>query len=444
MAVLIEHSETGFGRIALRAQRRSSLAEFGAPGVRRSLRHFGAGDLIAHACELRLEPDALLVAPLRLGLRTLVLAFELPRSRRARAQFRRQSASRFQIGVRALDLRSQRVDFSSQSDRLRFDSGLALASGIPRPDCTLRTQMRGAQSALYFFELRSHFDQCFAQARRLESTRENRALAGKASSGDCASARNLLAAERHDRIPQAAPANELDSDLQRRDDQNVPDEKVHDAGEARRRAHERVRVAQYPRQSGELLVEPASLAVRERVERQERRPAGLLTIEKLDASFGVFRRRRDDVGEPRAECHVHCARVSFVGGDEIGNDALDAAKFAALPCLDDRARTGNVALERVLQLLDGVKARFGRPDFDRLVAVRCERARDFLLFERRLALGILGAAARIENSSSPISSRRRRSPSLCNAPPAAISICSARSRAARSSISRRSASARKL
>ncbi len=71
-------------------------------------------------------------------------------------------------------------------------------------------------------------------------------------------------------------------------------------------------------------------------------------------------------------------------------------QVAALPRLDDGARAGDVALERVLELLDRVQPRLGRSHLDGLVARSGRCAGDVLVRERRLARGILRASARVE------------------------------------------------
>ena len=55
-----------------------------------------------------------------------------------------------------------------------------------------------------------------------------------------------------------------------------------------------------------------------------------------------------------------------------------------------------MSLERILKFFYRVKPRFGRADFDRVVAVRGERVADLLLRERNLALRVLRAAASVE------------------------------------------------
>ena len=112
--------------------------------------------------------------------------------------------------------------------------------------------------------------------------------------------------------------------------------------------------------------------------------------------LGILRRRRNDVGEARAERYVHRARIPFFGRDEIRDDPFDAAQLAALPRLDDGARARHVTLERVLELFDSVQARFGGLDFAGLFVHDGERARYVLLCERRLTRRVFSAPARIE------------------------------------------------
>ena len=73
--------------------------------------------------------------------------------------------------------------------------------------------MRRLQRSFGLHESLVHADQRFAQRRRLESPRQNRALSLKASAGNRAAARNLLAAERYDRIAQTPAANQLDAGI---------------------------------------------------------------------------------------------------------------------------------------------------------------------------------------------------------------------------------------
>ena len=137
-------------------------------------------------------------------------------------------------------------------------------------------------------------------------------------------------------------------------------------------------------------------AVGKRVERQERGAPGLQAIKKRDGALGIFGGRRNDIGESRAECHVHRAGVALVGGDQIRNDAFDAAEFAFLPRLDDGARSRYVSFERVLEFFDSVQARLRGRDFPRKIAVRCDRVGDGFLSRGGVAFGILGASPRFE------------------------------------------------
>src|SRR6202042_1077027 len=164
---------------------------------------------------------------------------------------------------------------------------------------------------------------------------------------DRAPARDLLAAERYDGVPQASAANELDARFERADDENVANQKVDDPLEPGGGSHEGVRVSDHSRHAGELVFELSPLTPRERVERKESGAPGLRAVQEFDAPFGILRGRRHDVGEARAECDVERARVSLVGGDEIRNDALDTAQVAPLQRFDDRARPGDVSLQRV-------------------------------------------------------------------------------------------------
>ena len=105
---------------------------------------------------------------------------------------------------------------------------------------------------------------------------------------------------------------------------------------------------------------------------------------------------RDDVREPRAERDVHRARVLLVDLDQVADDALDAAQFAALPRFDNRARAGHVAFHGVFKLFDRVQARLGRRDFARVLVVLGLRARQIRLRGSCELLGVFDPAARLE------------------------------------------------
>ena len=223
----------------------------------------------------------MLVAALGLGLGALVLVLALREQRGGGAQLRCRRAGRLQLRTRAFDLAGERGELRAQADELRFGLGLLAARGIALADRDFRALMRRAQAALGVLEFRVHADERVAQTLRLKAPREDRALAREASAGDRAAAGDLLAAKRDDRVAKTAPANELDSGLKLVDDQHVADQEAHDSGKPRRGADERVRVAQDAGDGADRRIELASLAVRQRVERQERGAAGLLPIQEV-------------------------------------------------------------------------------------------------------------------------------------------------------------------
>ena len=158
------------------------------------------------------------------------------------------------------------------------------------------------------------------------------------------------------------------------DDQHAADQERDDAAVARLGAHQRVRVADHagaPAQVAEL----AAFALRERVERQERRAAQLALAQVRDRGLGVFRRLGDDVREPGAERDVERARVALVGRDQVRDDAVQSAQVAALRRFDDGARAVRVAFERGFELFDRVQPRLGAGDLRGDLAVAALAAR---------------------------------------------------------------------
>ena len=284
----------------------------------------------------------------------------------------------------------------AQADELRFRAPLPLARRVALSNGSVRASLSSAQGLLGLVESQPHIRQRFAKARSQKSPGKDRALARKPAAGNSTASGDLLAAQGHDRVAHASLSDEFDAGLEPIDDQNVTDQEVHDARVARRRLQQRVRVAENTGHGGQPRFEISALATGERIERQKSCAARLLAIEIFNAPFGIFRGRRDDVGKPSAESHVHRASVPLLRRDEIRNDVLDPVQLAALPRFDDCARSGNVPLERVFQFLDRVQARLRRCDVAGLITMSAQRRHDFLLGDGGLELRILRATARIE------------------------------------------------
>ena len=171
---------------------------------------------------------ALCVFALGLRLDALEFALLLARPHRSRAQLGNGRTRRLEIGARALDLRTQRALFRAYADALRLRARLSLARGIARADRGFGPHVRRVQYALGFRELLAQPTSASRRRRRLEPAGQNRALALEASAGDRASAGDLFAPQRDDRVAQAAPAHQLDAGFERRHDQHVAHEEVDD------------------------------------------------------------------------------------------------------------------------------------------------------------------------------------------------------------------------
>ncbi len=222
--------------------------------------------------------------------------------------------------------------------------------------------------ALDRLQLRAQLRDALAQRLRLRAAREDRALFAEATAGDGAAAHDLIPVERDDRVAEALAARERDAGAQLVDHQDAADEERDDPAVARLRAHQRVRVADHAGPVAQVA-QIAALALRERVERQEGRAAELALAQVRDRGFGVFGRLRDHVGQPRAERDVERARVALVGGDQVRDDAVQAAQQAALRRFDDGLRAVRVAFERRFELFDRVQARLGARDLRRDLAM---------------------------------------------------------------------------
>src|SRR5580692_36925 len=394
--ILIEHSEPRVGRIPFGGEAAGSLAQIRGVRARRGLRRLRGRNLLTDASKLGLQAQPFVVAFLGFGIAALVLALQLSRLEDLLVQASRCGAPGFELGLRTLDLVGKGRGLRAQADELRFRACLPLARCVALSNGSVGTSLSSSQGLLGLVESQPHVRQRFAKTRSQKSPRKDRALAREAPAGNRTASGDLLAAQRYDRVSHAPLPDEFDARLEPIDDQNVTDQEVDDARIARRRLQQRVRIAENSGHGGQPRFEISALAIGEGVERQKSRAAGLFTIEKFDAPFGIFRGRRDDVGKPGAESNVHRASVPLLRRDQIRNDVLDPAQLAALPRFDDCARSGNVPLERVFQLFAGVQARLRGCDVASLVAMRAQRRRDFLLRGRRLKFRILSATARIE------------------------------------------------
>ena len=328
----------------------------------------------------------------------MVLALELSSSRDERLQIGDGGTRAFEIGVRPLRVSRKCDGLGAQANELRFQSRLPLPRLVAGGNGSFGSKMRGTQRALGLLEPVAHAAERLANGRGSKPSRENRPLAYESAARDRSAAGDLLAAQRHDRVTQGPFANELDADVQRRHDKDVTDEKVNDAGKPRFGLHEHVRVAQDAGEFGEPIVDAPSFAICQRIERQKSRAPGFFAIEKIHAALGILGRGRHHVRKPRAKRNVHRARVALVGRNEVRNDSLDPAQLAALPRLHDCPRTWNVPFERVFEFFDRMKPRFGGFHLDGMVAVRGQRARDFILRECGFALRVFGTAACVEQS----------------------------------------------
>ena len=353
---------------------RCALSDAACGGTLPRLRLLGVRDLFARPRELGFKPTPLLVGTLRARIVGLVALFALARLPHAADEFLDGAPRRFDLAVHALDLGAARRHLRAEFGKPQLVLPERIANRVALRVRRLCTDLFAPQLCIEARKTRVHLGQLLAELRGLRAARENRTFAFEAAARDRDAACDHLARKRHDRLAQPALPDETHPGVQRVDDEHVTDEEFHDRHVLGCRANEARRVAEHAGIARHVARRRAPLALRQRVERHERRASRLAAVQVLDCALGVGRGARDDVGKANAERRVHRARIPLVDRDEIRDDAFDAAQFAALPRFDDRARSGHVSLECVLQLFDRVQTRFRGRHLACVLAVHALRA----------------------------------------------------------------------